>query len=56
MSMLPWGQPEPPETTEVILKEDGASEEAGTGVASDVAARARVGKRYFIVSEKIVCR
>jgi hypothetical protein len=48
MSMLPWGQPEPPETTEVILKDEGASEVAGTGVARDDAARARVVKKYFI--------
>jgi hypothetical protein len=49
MSMLPWGQPEPPETTEVILNEDGASDWEGTGLAREDAARARVVKRYFIV-------
>lgn len=49
-SMLPWGQPEPPETTLTILKEVGASEFVdGTGLASDAAARARVANVYFIV-------
>jgi len=48
-SMLPCGQPEPPETTLVILKEDGAAAAAsGTGLASEAAARARVARAYFI--------
>jgi hypothetical protein len=51
MSMLPCGQPEPAETTLVILNEDGAGEESGTGVAREDAARARVVRMYFIVRD-----
>jgi hypothetical protein len=48
-SMLPCGQPEPPETTLVILKDVGATGLAsGTGLARDAAARARVASVYFI--------
>jgi hypothetical protein len=49
ISMLPWGQPEPPETTLVILNDDGAGEESGTGLEREVAARASVVNRYFMV-------
>jgi hypothetical protein len=48
-SMLPCGHPEPPETTLVILKDVGARGLAsGTGLARDIAARARVASAYFI--------
>jgi hypothetical protein len=56
MSMLPCGQPEPAETTLVILNEDGAGEESGTGVAREDAARARVVRMYFIVEMTLECR
>jgi hypothetical protein len=50
MSILPWGQPEPPETTLVMLKAEGVGEEpSGMGVAREEAARARVASVYFIV-------
>jgi hypothetical protein len=47
MSMLPWGQPEPPEMTFLILKESGACD---VGAAVARAARARVGSVNFMVS------
>jgi hypothetical protein len=49
MSMLPCGQPEPPETTLVMLKAEGVSELVWMGVAREEAARARVVRVYFIV-------
>jgi hypothetical protein len=50
MSMEPWGQPEPPETIFVILKEAGAGAAAsGTGLARERAARARAVNVYFIL-------
>jgi hypothetical protein len=50
MSMLPCGQPEPPETTLAILKDVGAeSLRSATGLACDAAARASVASVYFIV-------
>jgi hypothetical protein len=47
-SMLPWGQPEPPDTTLLILKESGACAWYA-GAAKDTAARARAVSVYFIV-------
>jgi hypothetical protein len=50
MSMEPWGQPEPPETTFVILYEGGlADTESGMGFATATATRAAAVKVYFIV-------
>jgi hypothetical protein len=49
MSMLPCGQPGPPETTLVMLKAEGVSELVWMGVAREEAARARVVRVYFIV-------
>jgi hypothetical protein len=49
MSMLPCGQPEPPETTLVILNDDGAGEESGTGLETEVATRAIAVNRYLMV-------
>lgn len=46
ISILPWGQPEPPETTLVILNESGAW---FVGAATVTAARARAVSVYFIV-------
>lgn len=48
MSMLPWGHPDPPETTLVILNVGGETV-AARGLAADRAARARVVNVYFIV-------
>lgn len=54
-SMLPWGHPEPPEMTLVILKDVGAmGVESGTGLASEVAAKARVASVYFIVQQRYI--
>lgn len=50
MSMLPWGQPEPPEATLVILNVGGAEVVSGTGLARDTAARARAVNVYFMVT------
>lgn len=49
MSMVPWGQPEPPETTFVILNAAGAEVSCGRGLAKDMAVRARAVNVYFIV-------
>ena len=46
MSILPWGHPEPPDTTLFILNESGAWY---VGAAMVAAARARVVRMYFIV-------
>ena len=52
MSMEPWGHPEPPETTPVILKEEGAvaGVASGRGVARESAARARAVNVYFMLA------
>jgi hypothetical protein len=46
MSILPWGQPEPPDTTLLILNESGAW---FVGAAAATATRARVVNVHFIV-------
>jgi hypothetical protein len=49
-SMLPWGQPEPPETTLVILNDEGAEPRVSRiGLPREAAARASVVNVYFIV-------
>ena len=52
MSIEPWGHPEPPETTFVILKAEGATAGAasGTGLARESAARASAVNVYFILA------
>jgi hypothetical protein len=49
MSMEPWGQPEPPETTLAILKDDGEASRRSTGLANESAARAREVNVYFMM-------
>jgi hypothetical protein len=48
-SMLPWGQPVPPEMTFVILKEEGGVD-AGRGVVEARVTRARRGSVGFMVA------
>lgn len=46
-SMLPWGQPEPPEMTFLMRKDGGA---AFCGAAMEVAARTRKGSMNFMTA------
>jgi hypothetical protein len=53
-SMLPCGQPDPPEITSTILNDDGAASRettSGTGLAREAAAKASVAKVYFMMGK-----